>query len=154
MLADIETFKRAVELKQTGVFLEVGEVPDWMVKALLEIGSDHLHPKLRLLISSDTAEAKLRKHPELGDMTSLLQLISDCVLSDLVEVRVSKYPNSIETYLIAKAKIWLVAFKRTAINEIVVSTAYSTNLRNLRKSRKRILIFGSELNEKDVDGRP
>jgi hypothetical protein len=154
MLVDIGAFAKAVEAKQTGVFLEIGEIPDWLAYALLENICRAADQRPCARLSSDTAEAKLRKHPELGDLTSLLQLLADCFICEMIEVRASKFPNSIETYIINDNKIWLIAFKRTVIGEIVVSTAYRTSFRNLRKSRARNLLYGTELQEKSVDGRP
>jgi hypothetical protein len=138
-------FSRAVASKRRGILHVLSAAPEWIELIVEKLAGQAVNQILYVAISSDTAEAKLRKHPELGDLETFLDLIHLSLDGSDIEVRESKQPRSFEVYLWKSDQLWLVAYKVTIINEILISTAHRVRSRHLNKSRTRALLHGIEL---------
>lgn len=152
-MSDLEHFSNALASSRSGVFFEVCEAPDWLLETLGLHRIELNNPRQHILLSSETAHAKLQKHSRIETLGKMLEIIQTSLFSDKIEARYSDRPNAIEVYVMVYAQLWLVVFKATANSEILVASLYRVGRRNVFKSRIRSLVFGIALELEDVDGR-
>jgi hypothetical protein len=139
-LIDQKDFEEAVKLKKSGQFFFIEFAPPRIVAALSRQSEFEVPNPPMILISTDTAEAKLRKHKELQSVDLLSTLLQICINSSEVEIRKSKRPHSIEAYFLFNTKLWLTVLKVTRLGEILVSTIHRVDPRRLSQARKRELL--------------
>jgi hypothetical protein len=145
MIVDLQSFSYAVSNKRTKHFYEVGVAPAWLLASLQLANPNSLETDRVVLLSSDTAEVKLRKHFPMGDLVLLLDTIRFALGENTVEVYRARYPNAVEAYFIMDGKLWLVVLKSTKAGEILVSTVHRTDIRNLQKMRHNEIVHGSKI---------
>jgi hypothetical protein len=142
MNVDLHFFTYAVAEKHPKHFLELGKAPAWLQRGLFEVSSVNIGVDVSVLLSSDTAEVKIRKHFKKDGLGRLLDVIVFSLTCEALEVHEARYPNAVEVYFVMDEKLWLVVFKCTKMNEIMVSTAHRTDARNLKASRQKNLLHG------------
>jgi hypothetical protein len=145
MKVDLTQFTNAVFERLPKHFLDLGEAPNWLKSGLSEVSSLKIETNLSVLLSSDTAEVKLRKHFARDGLENLLEVIAFSLTSITREVREAKYPSAIEVYFLMEQKLWIAVFKYTTMNEIIVSTVHRTDARNLKASRQQRFLHGTHI---------
>lgn len=153
LTSDLAVFAEAVVSQKSGVFFDVCETPMWLRVAFGFASADPIEPWRNVRLSSETANAKIRKHAQIKTLGNMVEIIETSLVQSTIEARSSDRPNSIEVYVAIYEALWLVVYKTTANDEIMVASVYRVSPRNLIKARCRDLIFGVQLEIDKVDGR-
>lgn len=141
MQVDFLNFADAVENKLPKRFFVVGDAPVWLSKGLSQVSFFNFVGNVCVLLSSETAEAKLRKHFTGENLNSLIDVIAFLLSCETPEVYEGKHPNSLEAYFEINQELWVVVFKSTVLKEIIVKTVHRTDARNLQTARRRRLLY-------------